>query len=101
MEDSSESSSVVPQTKSAESTASQIIDSTTALVKAIPIYDDAVQPAAKEVGKALSTLGKTVNVLLAPLSALVWGYDQVQQFLEKTVAEKLENVPECLCEPLR
>lgn len=72
----------------------QTIDSTTALVKAVPIYEDAIQPLAKEAGKALGTLGKAVNVALAPISLVVWGYDQIKDFLENKVTEKLENVPE-------
>lgn len=70
------------------------IDSVTALAKAVPIYEDAVQPFAKETGKALGTIGKAVNVALAPISLVVWGYDQMQNFLESRVAEKLEKVPE-------
>lgn len=72
----------------------QSIDSVTALTKAVPIYEDAVQPFAKETGKALGTIGKAVNVALAPISLVVWGYDQMQNFLENRVAEKLEKVPE-------
>jgi hypothetical protein len=72
----------------------QTIDSATALTKAVPIYEDAIQPLAKETGKALGTVGKAVNVALAPISLVVWGYDQMQDFLETRVAEKLENVPE-------
>jgi hypothetical protein len=72
----------------------QSIDSVTALTKAVPIYEDAVQPLAKETGKALGTIGKAVNVALAPISLVVWGYDQMQNFLETRVAEKLEKVPE-------
>jgi hypothetical protein len=72
----------------------QTIDSATALVKAVPIYEDAIQPLAKETGKALGTLGKAVNVALAPISLVVWGYDQIKDFLENKVTEKLENVPE-------
>lgn len=72
----------------------QSIDSVTALTKAVPIYEDAVQPLAKETGKALGTIGKAVNVALTPISLVVWGFGQVQNFLENRVAEKLENVPE-------
>lgn len=72
----------------------QTIDSATALTKAVPIYQDAVQPLAKETGKALGTIGKAVNVALAPISLVVWGYDQMSDFLETKVSEKLENVPE-------
>jgi len=72
----------------------QTIDSATALTKAVPIYQDAVQPLAKETGKALGTVGKAVNVALAPISLVVWGYDQISDFLENKVADKLEKVPE-------
>ena len=33
----------------------------TELVKAVPVYDDALQPVAKETGKALQTVGRAVN----------------------------------------
>lgn len=72
----------------------QTIDSATALAKVVPIYQDAIQPLARETGKALGTLGKAVNVALAPISLVVWGYDQMRDFLETRVAEKLERVPE-------
>lgn len=69
------------------------INAVTGLAKAVPIYQDAIQPAAKEIGKALGTVTKTVNVALAPVSALVWGYDQIKEFVDKKVSEKLQNVP--------
>ena len=72
----------------------QLIDSATSLVKAVPIYEDAVQPFAKEAGKALGTVGEAVNVALSPISLVVWGYDQISEFLEKRVAEKLEGISE-------
>ena len=71
-----------------------VIEATTGLVKAIPVYEDAVQPAAKQVGKALETVTKAVNVALAPVSLLVWGYDKIQGFIDNSVAKKLENIPE-------
>jgi hypothetical protein len=71
-----------------------VIDATTGLVKAIPIYEDAVQPAAKQVGTALETVTKAVNVALAPVGLLIWGYDKIQGFIDNSVAKKLENVPE-------
>lgn len=69
------------------------INAVTGLAKAVPIYQDAIQPAAKELGKALGTIAKTVNVALAPVSALVWGYDQIKEFVDHKVTEKLQNVP--------
>lgn len=41
------------------------------VVEAVPVYQDLVQPAAKEVGKGLQTVAKLVHVALAPVSGLV------------------------------
>ena len=71
-----------------------VVDATTGLFKAIPVYEDAVQPAAKQVGKALETVTKAVNVALAPVSLLIWGYDKIQKFIDSSVSKKLENIPE-------
>lgn len=56
-------------------------------------YDDAFQPVAKEVGKALGTIGKSVNVALSPLAGLVWSYDKIQDYLENKITEKLKETP--------
>ncbi len=63
------------------------------IVEAVPVYEDAVQPAAKELGKGLETVAKTINVCLAPLRGLVWGWDRIEGFLHGTVAEKLSETP--------
>lgn len=70
-----------------------VIDAVTGVVNAVPIYQDVVQPAAQEVGKALQTVAKTVHVALAPVSALVWGYDQIKEFVSTKIADRLKNVP--------
>lgn len=75
------------------STESEIVDSITGLVKAVPVYEDMLQPAAKELGKSLETVTKIVNVALAPVSLMVWGYDQIKDFISTKVAERLKNVP--------
>ncbi len=72
----------------------QTIDAAVALTKAVPIYKDAVQPLARETGKALGTIGKAVNVALSPISAAVWGYEKISDFIENKVTDKLEKVPE-------
>jgi Abortive infection alpha len=64
------------------------------IVEAVPIYEDLVQPAAREIGTALQTVTKTLHILLAPISSLVWGYDKIKDFVSVKVAEKLEGVPE-------
>lgn len=63
------------------------------IVEAVPIYQDAIQPAAKEIGKALQTVVKSVHVALAPVSALVWGYEQIKDFVSTKVSEKLLHTP--------
>lgn len=70
-----------------------VVDAVTGVAKAVPVYQDVVQPAAQEVGKALQTVAKTVHIALAPVSVLVWGYDQIKEFVATKVADRLKNVP--------
>jgi hypothetical protein len=72
---------------------SGVLKAATELAKAVPIYQDLLQPAAKELGQGLKTIAKTVNVALAPVSALVWGYDQMKEFVSTRVSEKLKHTP--------
>lgn len=69
------------------------VDAVTGVAKAVPVYQDVVQPAAQEIGKALHTVAKTVHLALAPVSAIVWGYDQLKEFVSTKVAERLRNIP--------
>jgi hypothetical protein len=71
----------------------ETIAAVTALVKEVPVYPDAIQPGAKELGKSLLTVAKLVNVVLAPVSGLVWSYDKIRDFVETRVAERLRNTP--------
>jgi hypothetical protein len=59
-------------------------------------YDDALQPIAKETGKALGTLGKTINMALSPLRGLVWSWEQIEGYVSEAVERKLKErkVPE-------
>ncbi|SBV98349.1 DUF4393 domain-containing protein [uncultured Dysgonomonas sp.] len=50
--------------------------------------------ATKELGKTAVTLTKAINVALAPISLVVWGYDKISDFLQKKLADKLNNIPE-------
>lgn len=68
-------------------------DAVKGVVEAIPVYQDALQPAVQEVGKGLATVAKTIHVALAPVAALVWGFEQVRDFVHSRVAEKLKDVP--------
>jgi len=64
-----------------------------AITEQVPIYQDAVQPAAKELGKGLHLVTKAVNAALVPLEGFVWGVEKVREFVHERVARKLENVP--------
>jgi hypothetical protein len=68
-------------------------DAVRGVVEAVPVYQDVVQPAAKEVGTALQTVAKTIHLALAPLVILVWGYEQISEYLERTLTEKLKSIP--------
>jgi hypothetical protein len=68
-------------------------DAVKGLVEAVPVYEDVLQPAAKEVGAGLQTIAKTIHIALAPVSALVWGYEKLKDYLEVRLTEKLKNIP--------
>lgn len=63
------------------------------IIEAVPIYQDLAQPALQELGKGLQTLSKTVHIALAPVSAMVWGYEKISGYLQTILEAKLENVP--------
>lgn len=52
------------------------------------IYNDTLQPAAKEVGK---TLGNVVRAALLPVSGIVWTIDQAAEWVIKSVTERMEQ----------
>lgn len=79
---------------SKETNIKSTIDVIKGLAEAVPVYSDVVQPAAKEVGKSLAVVAKTVNIALAPVSALVWGFEKIKEFVHARVSEKLKEVPE-------
>jgi len=78
---------------SEENKVRDVVDAVKGFVEAVPVYKDALQPAAIEIGTALQTVAKTIHIVLAPISALVWGFEQIKQFVLTRVAEKLQNVP--------
>ena len=69
------------------------IEAVTGLVKAVPVYEDLLQPVAKQLGKSLETVGKAINVALLPVTGLVWGYENIQVFLATKLADRLKDVP--------
>tara|TARA_R110002072_G_scaffold302674_1_gene487189 strand:+ start:1844 stop:2677 length:834 start_codon:yes stop_codon:yes gene_type:complete len=76
------------------------IKAVTGLVKEVPVYEDAIQPVAKEAGKALQTVGRTVNAALMPVRGLVWGVEKIEEFVQTKVTKKLSSIPvENICPP--
>ena len=68
-------------------------DAVKGIVQAIPIYQDALQPAAREIGKAFQTITKTIHIALAPISALVWGYEKIGDFVTERLSELMKDIP--------
>lgn len=62
-------------------------------LEAVPIYQDALQPAAKQIGQTLQTVTRAINAALGPLKAFVWSYEQAERFIYERVGKKLENTP--------
>lgn len=76
------------------------INAATNFVKAVPIYEDLLQPGAIQVGKAIGTLGETVNAMLMPLRGFVMGMEKIESYLIKELSERLKSVPtECVSTP--
>lgn len=53
-------------------------------------YDDLLKPTAQELGKGLETIAKTLNIVLSPLSGMVWGFDRLKKYLSEDVSRRLE-----------
>jgi len=83
----------VSENENKDSSVSEITKAVGEIVDKVPIYEDAIQPAAKEVGKGLHIVAKAVNAALAPVEGLVWGVDKIRDFVRERVAKKLGDVP--------
>jgi hypothetical protein len=88
------------ETSESEGNIEGTIKAVTGLVKEVPVYEDAIQPAAKETWKELHTVGRTVNAALTPVRGLVWGIEKIEEFVTSRVTKKLENTPiDKICTP--
>jgi hypothetical protein len=78
------------------------LDAAARLAEAVPIYQDAIQPAAKEAGeqlkpagysagRALSTLTEAVCVALKPLEGMVWCWKQVEAIVVPELGERFKD----------
>ena len=55
------------------------------------VYKDIAKPALQEVG---SIAGRTAKALLSPIRGLLWGWEQIEVFVEESLKKKLEKIPE-------
>jgi Abortive infection alpha len=61
-----------------------------AVLKAVPVYPDLVQPTAREIG---TVMGRAVHAALMPLRGVVWCFEQIEDFVTAAVTERLADVP--------
>lgn len=80
-----------PETKA--SSVGDIAKAVAEVVDKVPVYQDAIQPAAVEVGKGLQIVARAVNAALTPVEGLIWGVEKIRDFARERVSKKLENVP--------
>lgn len=59
----------------------------------LPIYPDAIQPAAKMIGKDVLIISRSVHHALKPLEDLVWRFDQLIEYLNVALSERLKHTP--------
>ena len=85
--------SAVPEEENKAGYVTEIAKAVGEIVDKVPVYQDAIQPAAKEVGKGLHIVAKAVNAALTPVEGLIWGVEKIRDFVRESVAKKLENVP--------
>lgn len=57
------------------------------------IYRDGLKPTVQEVGKGLHTLSKAIHIALSPISAMVWGYERISEYVQSSLEKKLKNTP--------
>lgn len=55
------------------------------------IYEDLLQPAAKELGTGLVVIARAVSMALAPIEGAVWGYDKIRNWLAVKLTQKLAD----------
>lgn len=67
-----------------------IKDEIKSLIPVDKVYEDALSPAMKQIGKSLESVAKTSRFLLAPFEYLSKQHDRWEKYLEK-VSEKVEK----------
>ena len=63
-------------------------------------YKSGLKGAIDETGKALQTVGQAVNTVLLPIQGMIWGADQIKDWLNSNITKKLKDVkPEFIAPP--
>ena len=55
------------------------------------VYEDLLQPAAKELGTGLVVVARAVTMALSPIEGAVWGYDRIRDWLAVKLTQKLAD----------
>ncbi len=77
-----------------------VAKATAEIVKAIPVYQDALQPAARELGELAATPLKLLNIALRPVKTIFSAFDLSFDKLDAALVRLLKDVPrENLVEP--
>ena len=64
------------------------------------VYEDLVQPSVQNIGKAAGTITSTLDILLAPISWAIHGFEIINQKVKAGLEKKLADTPpENLTEP--
>ena len=79
----------------ADEKTAELVKAVAEFAKVVPLYQDAIQPGAKELGKALGSVGRAGNALLLPIMELVvvWGEEKVRPFCQR-IGKKLDAIPQ-------
>jgi hypothetical protein len=64
------------------------------------MYQDSMQPVAKQIGRSLETVGGVINMALGPVALMVQGYELIHEKLKRKLEEKLgETAKDQIIEP--
>jgi hypothetical protein len=86
---------------------SAIAETVKAILERTPVYQDLVQPTAKKVGKEIvpaakqivGTAVRAVNMALAPLRAMFWGWERIEKIVVPAIAQRFENALDKMVTP--
>lgn len=60
---------------------------------ATELYKDVASPAAKELSKPIKSIAELITITLKPISGMVWGYNKIEEYIQKKLSKKLQNIP--------